>query len=173
MPQKGLTIIFTGDGKGKTTAALGQVIRAVGHGLKACVVQFIKGKWPTGEAKAMREMAGLCEFHTMGSGFTWKSSEQDTLKAAQEAWKLAEEKVMSGDYDLVVLDELTYLVTYELLDEADILNLIDRRPSHVDLVITGRNATPGMVAAADLVTEMRLIKHPYDKGIKARKGIEF
>lgn len=173
MPQKGLTIIFTGDGKGKTTAALGQVLRAAGHGLKACVVQFIKGKWPTGEAKAMREMAGLCEFHTMGSGFTWKSSEQDTLKAAQEAWKLAEEKVMSGDYDLVVLDELTYLVTYELLDEADILNLIDRRPSHVDLVITGRNATPGMVAAADLVTEMRLIKHPYDKGIKARKGIEF
>ncbi len=173
MDNKGLVLIFTGDGKGKTTAALGQVLRAAGHGLKTCVVQFIKGKWPTGEAKAMDKFMGLCEFHTMGSGFTWKISEQETLKAAKTAWQLAKEKVMSGNYDLVILDELTYLITYELLPESEVLDLMNQRPEQVNLIITGRNASPGLIAAADLVTEMRLIKHPYEKGVKAKAGIEF
>jgi len=173
MQEKGLTIIFTGDGKGKTTAALGQVLRAVGHGLKTCVIQFIKGKWPTGEAKAMGTFGGLGEFHTMGSGFTWKCSEQETIDAAAQAWQLTKVKVMSGAYDLVVLDELTYLVTYKLLDENEVLDLIKQRPKQVNLVITGRNASQGILEAADLVTEMRLLKHPYEKGIKARAGIEY
>jgi cob(I)alamin adenosyltransferase len=173
MQEKGLTIIFTGNGKGKTTAALGQVLRAAGHGQKTCIIQFIKGKWPTGEAQAFDKFTGLSEFHTMGSGFTWECSEQTTIDAADKAWSLAKEKVMSGNYDLVVLDELTYLVTYKLVAESDVLELIKKRPKKVNLVITGRNASPGLLEVADLVTEMRLLKHPYKKGIKARAGIEY
>lgn len=172
--EKGLIIIFTGDGKGKTTAAFGQIMRAAGQGLKTCVIQFIKGKWRTGEAEIMRLCAqSLGELHTMGSGFTWKSSGDETKKAALAAWQLAVEKVMSGDFDLVVLDELTYLVSYGLINEHTVLDLFVRRPSHVNLLITGRNASSGLLEAADLVTEMRLLKHPYEQGIKARAGIEF
>ncbi len=173
MQDKGLTIIFTGDGKGKTTAALGQVLRASGHGQKTCIIQFIKGKWPTGEAKAMEKFTGLGEFHTMGSGFTWNCSEDETKSAAAEAWLLAKEKIMSGIYDLIVLDELTYLITYKLLAEKDVIELINDRPEKLNLIITGRNASPNLIKTADLVTEMRLLKHPYENGIKARAGIEY
>ncbi len=173
MQEKGLTLIFTGDGKGKTTAALGQVMRAAGHGWRTCVIQFIKGEWATGEAGIMAKFPGLGELHTMGRGFTWKCSKEDTCDAAAKAWQLATEKVMSGTYDLVVLDELTYLINYGLLCEDEIIALITGRPARVNLVITGRNASPGLLAAADLVTEMRLLKHPYTKGLKARAGIEY
>ncbi len=173
MQEKGLTIIFTGNGKGKTTAALGQVLRASGHGQKTCVIQFIKGKWVTGEAKAMKKFTELGEFHTMGSGFTWDCSEEKTKDAAGKAWLLAKEKIMSGDYDLIVLDELTYLITYKLLREKEVVELINIRPKKLNLIITGRDASPDLLKAADLVTEMHLLKHPYEKGIKARAGIEY
>jgi len=170
--QRGLTIIYTGNGKGKTTAAMGQVMRAVGHGLTACVIQFIKGKWVTGEAKTCQAMPGV-EFHTMGTGFTWKESPEATRQAAEHGWALAVEKIMSGVHDLVVLDELTYLVTYQLVAESTVLELIRHRPSHVHLVISGRDASSALIEAADLVTEMREIKHPYHLGVTARAGIEF
>ena len=172
MERRGLTILYTGNGKGKTTAAMGQVMRAVGQGLKVCVVQFIKGNWATGEAMTCATLEGV-EFHVMGSGFTWREDPAKTKRAAEAGWALAEEKILGGGFDLVVLDELTYLITYQLVDESRILQLIGNRPSHVHLVISGREASPALVAAADLVTEMREIKHPYAAGVKAQAGIEF
>lgn len=172
MERRGVTVLYTGNGKGKTTAAMGQVMRAVGHGLKVCVIQFIKGQWATGEANTCATLARV-EFHVMGSGFTWREDPQQTKRAAAAGWALAEEKIRGGDFDLVVLDELTYLVSYQLVDESQVLNLIRNRPPHVHLVITGRNATPVLVEAADLVTEMLEVKHPYASGVKAQAGIEF
>lgn len=172
MERRGLTILYTGHGKGKTTASMGQVMRAAGQGLNVCVIQFIKGAWLTGEAKTCADMPRV-EFHSVGSGFTWKESPQETKQAATEGWALAEEKVMSGAYDLVVLDELTYLINYQLVAESSILTLIRNRPKHVHLVITGRDASSSLIAAADLVTEMKEVKHPYALGVKAQSGIEF
>ena len=172
MERRGLTILYTGNGKGKTTAALGQALRAVGHGFSVCVVQFIKGRWPTGEAKACAYLAGL-EFHVTGSGFTWKQSPEESRRAAEEGWALAEGKIMSGAFDLVVLDELTYVINYGLVAEGRILEVIRRRPPGVHLVVTGRDASPALVREAELVTEMREVKHPYAEGVKAQPGIEF
>lgn len=172
MARYGLTIIYTGNGKGKTTASMGQVIRAVGQGLRVCVIQFIKGNWSTGEARICAGLDGV-EFHTTGNGFTWEKGLDETKRAAEAGWKLASEKIMSGSYDLVVLDELTYLIKYQLVDEAIILDLIRKRPSHVHLVISGRAASSALIEAADLVTEMKSIKHPYASGIKAQAGIDF
>ena len=172
MGRRGLTILYTGNGKGKTTASLGQILRAVGHGFKVCVIQFIKGRWPTGEAKACEALAQV-EFHVMGSGFTWREGPEETKRSAEEGWSLAEAKILGGDYDLVVLDELTYLITYRLVEEDRILTVIRNRPGKVHLVMTGRDASPALVEAADLVTEMREIKHPYASGVKAQAGIEF
>ncbi len=169
----GLVIVNTGDGKGKTTSAIGQAIRAAGNGFKVCFIQFIKGKWLTGEAKLLRGL-DLIEFHTMGTGFTWLSEDKiEIIAKGREAWKLAEQKVMSGSYDLVVLDELTYLISYQIIPEDSLLELIRKKPAAVHLVITGRGASSGLIDAADLVTEMKQIKHPYKEGIKAQKGIEF
>ncbi len=172
MERRGLTILYTGHGKGKTTAALGQVLRAVGHGFSVCVVQFIKGRWPTGEAKACASLAGV-EFHVTGSGFTWKQSPEASRRAAEEGWAMAEGKIMSGAFDLVVLDELTYVINYGLVEEGRILEVIRRRPPRVHLVVTGRDASPALVREAELVTEMREVKHPYAEGVKAQPGIEF
>jgi len=172
MERRGLTILYTGNGKGKTTAAMGQVMRAVGQGFKVCVIQFIKGDRTTGEAKTCATLARV-EFHVMGSGFTWREAPEETKRAAEAGWALAEEKILGGGFDLVVLDELTYLITYQLVDESRILSLIRNRPSHVHLVISGRGASPALVEAADLVTEMQEVKHPYADGVKAQVGIEF
>ena len=172
MERHGLTIVYTGNGKGKTTASLGQVVRAVGHGFKVCVIQFIKGSWPTGEAKVCTVLGGV-EFHVMGSGFTWRQDREETRRAAKAGWDLAEEKISGGAYDLVVLDELTYLIHYGLIDESRILEVIRNRPAKVHLVISGRDASPALIAAADLVTEMREVKHPYASGVKAQAGIEY
>ena len=172
MERCGLTILYTGNGKGKTTAAMGQVLRAAGQGLNICIIQFIKGAWLTGEAKGCAALAQV-EFHAMGSGFTWKERPQETKQAAETGWALAEEKVMGGAYDLVVLDELTYLITYHLVAESCILTLIRNRPRHVHLVISGRNASQALIETADLVTEMKEVKHPYSLGVKAQPGIEF
>lgn len=172
MERRGLILLYTGRGKGKTTASLGQVLRAVGHGFKVCVIQFIKGAWPTGEAKACAALPQV-EFHVMGSGFTWKQDPVETRRAAEAGWALAEEKILSGAFDLVVLDELTYLLAYQLVDEARVIDVIVNRPPTVHLVISGRDAHPALIAVADLVTEMREVKHPYATGVKAQAGIEY
>lgn len=172
--RRGLVLLHTGDGKGKSTAAFGQALRAAGQGLRVCIVQFIKGQFQTGEAKAFQALAGNVEFHVKGSGFTWQQKDKEEVtRVARQAFAFAREKIMSGRYDMVVLDELTYLVTYGMVDEAEVLDLISGRPPGLHLVITGRDASEKLVAAADLVSEVRMIKHPYSAGVQAQKGIEF
>ncbi|MFU8819176.1 MAG: cob(I)yrinic acid a,c-diamide adenosyltransferase [Desulfurivibrio sp.] len=170
---KGLLIIYTGHGRGKTSAAFGQVLRAAGQGLKVCVIQFIKAR-PSGELKALDAWAGPVELHQVGSGFSWQDRELTEFRASALAgWRLAEEKIAAGTHDLVVLDELTYLVHFAVLKPEQILQTVLARPTGQHLLITGRDAPAELIAAADLVTEMREIKHPFQQGIKARKGIEF
>lgn len=172
--RRGLIIVNTGDGKGKTTAALGTALRAWGRGFKICVIQFIKsetGIW--GEVKAA-ERLGI-EWHKLGDGFTWLSKDLDeTIALAQNGWRLAQEKIKSGNYDLIVLDEFTYPLHYEWLNSNEVIAwLKENKPPELHLVITGRNAPDLLIASADLVTEMNAVKHPYDAGIKAQPGIEF
>jgi cob(I)alamin adenosyltransferase len=172
--KKGLLIVNTGDGKGKSTAAFGMVLRAWGRGLRICVIQFIKaetGQW--GEIKAAKKLG--IEWHTTGDGFTWLSKDMDeTTARALHGWETAKEKIASGQYDLIVLDEFTYALHYNWLDTAEVLDWLRlNRPPSLHLVITGRSAPEALIAQADLVTEMRLIKHPYDQGIKAQAGVEF
>lgn len=174
MAKQGLIIINTGNGKGKTTAAIGQAFRAVGHGSKVCIIQFIKGAWKTGEAKAIKKISDLIEFHIKGSGFTWQTENMEEVKQlALEGWSLAKEEIMSDQYGLIILDELTYLIEYQIIKESEVLEVLNKRPNHLDIVITGRNASPGLIEAADLVTEMKEIKHHFREGIKAQKGVEY
>ncbi|RJX31195.1 MAG: cob(I)yrinic acid a,c-diamide adenosyltransferase [Desulfurivibrio sp.] len=172
--RRGLVLLHTGDGKGKSTAAFGQALRAAGQGLKVCIIQFIKAQTGTGEARAFQALAGQVEFHVKGSGFTWQQKNKDeVIRVARQAFAFAREKIMSGRYDMVVLDELTYLLSYGMVAEEEVLELIRQRPASLHLVITGRDAGEKLVAAADLVSEVRMIKHPYAAGVKAQKGIEF
>jgi cob(I)alamin adenosyltransferase len=170
----GIVILNTGLGKGKTTAALGLLLRAWGQGLHTCTIQFVKaetGRW--GEIKAAQEL-GL-EWHTMGDGFTWHSKDiEATIVKAQNGWDMAREKIASGNYDLIVLDEFTYTMHFEWLDTEEVVDwLRDNKPPELHLVITGRHAPQGLIDYADIVTEMTKIKHPFDQGRKAQKGIEF
>jgi cob(I)alamin adenosyltransferase len=172
--RKGLLIVYTGDGKGKSTAAFGMVLRAWGRGMRVCVIQFIKsenGKW--GEIKAAEKL-GL-EWITTGDGFTWDSKDMDeTAARALYGWEKAREKISSGEYDLIVLDEMTYAFQFGWLNITDVLQwLAENKPSNLHLVITGRGAPEQLIQRADLVTEMKLVKHPYDQGIQAQPGIEF
>lgn len=174
MTTQGLVIINTGHGKGKTTAAFGQALRAAGQGLKVCIIQFIKGQAATGEALALpAAFPGQIELHRVGTGFTWQQ-ERETVKAAALAgWQLAREKILSDAYDLIVLDEFTYLISFGILPEEEAIDLFRLRPKRLHLVVTGRDAGQGLIEYADLVTEMRAVKHPYQQGITAQKGIEF
>ncbi len=169
-----MLLVFTGNGKGKTTAALGQAFRALGHGMRVAVIQFIKGSWKYGEMEAAKRFPDQLDFHVMGRGFTWKSDDltKDIAKA-RTAWQFTCNLLQHNQHQLVILDELTYLVTYKMITEEDLLAGLARRPKDMHVVVTGRNASPGLIDAADLVTEMCEIKHPYKKGVKARKGIEF
>ena len=172
--RKGLVIVNTGPGKGKTTAALGTLLRAWGRGMRCCMVQFIKnetGNW--GEVKAARQMG--IEWHQMGDGFTWLSKDMDeTVAKARHAWTVAQQKIASGDYNLVILDEFTYPLKFGWLDVDDVIAwLRDHKPSIVHLIVTGRDAPPALIEFADLVTEMQKIKHPFDSGIQAQLGIEY
>jgi cob(I)alamin adenosyltransferase len=172
--KKGLVIVNTGQGKGKTTAALGTLLRAWGRGMRCCVIQFIKhetGNW--GEIKAARQLG--IEWHRMGDGFTWLSKDMDeTVAKARHAWSLAQEKIVSGDYDLIILDEFTYPLKFEWLEVVDVIGwLQEHKPSMLHLIITGRDALPALMEYADLVTEMQKIKHPFDEGIQAQPGVEF
>ncbi len=172
--RKGLLLVFTGNGKGKTTAALGLAFRALGHGQRVAVVQFIKGSWKYGELEAAKRFSDQLDFHVMGRGFTWKSEDLDKdIAQARKAWQFSCDLFRSNRHQLVILDELTYLVAYDMISEKELLAGLALRPHDMHVVITGRDASPGLIEAADLVTEMREIKHPYKKGIKAQKGIEF
>jgi len=172
--RRGLVIVNTGDGKGKTTAALGLMLRAWGRGFKVCVVQFIKaetGQW--GEIKAARKLG--IEWNATGDGFTWTSKDMDeTVARALHGWELAQQKIASGEYDLIVLDEFTYALHYEWLETQAVIDWLKaNRPPGLHVVITGRSAPQALIEYADLVTEMKVIKHPYDEGIQAQAGIEF
>jgi len=171
---KGLLIVFTGEGKGKTTSALGMAMRAAGHGLRVCFIQFIKGSWRYGELEAVKRFEGLIDLQVMGKGFTWKSDNLDEdARLAREGWAMACGAIESGKYHLVVLDEFTYLLHYRMLEIEPCLEFLAGRNPAQHVVITGRYAPEPLIAAADLVTEMRVIKHPLKSGIKAQKGIEF
>jgi cob(I)alamin adenosyltransferase len=171
--QRGLLVVYTGHGKGKTTAALGMVFRALGRGFRVAVVQFIKGKWKTGE-RIFAETLPALEFHVMGLGFTWDSDDLAKDKAAaRAAWEKAREAILSGERDLVVLDELTYTFHYDFLPLVEVLEVFRARPPHVHIVVTGRNAPEELVALADLVTEMAVVKHPHTAGIKAQIGVDY
>lgn len=179
MEKKGLVLVHTGDGKGKTTAALGLAMRAWGDGLKVIILQFIKGGWKYGELKTIEELGKLSEgrirVEQCGLGFTntGKASMEEHRAAAQEALGKARRALQERECDLLILDEMNYAVKYELVTEAEMLELLDMRPEDMHLVMTGRDACPALVERADLVTEMKLIKHPYDRGVQAQMGIEF
>lgn len=176
----GLVIVHTGDGKGKTTAALGLAMRAWGDGLRVLILQFIKGGWRCGELNAIAALAksdagGTIEVRQMGKGFTRKGDVDaaEHKRAAQEALAEARAAMTSGAWDLVILDEINYAVKFGLLGVSDVLALLDARPQTLHVVLTGRDAAPEVIARADLVTEMHLVKHPFSQGVKAQRGIEF
>ena len=170
----GLLMVFTGNGKGKTTSALGLAMRAAGHCRKVCFIQFIKGSWRYGEMEAMERFTDTIDFHVMGKGFTWKSENIEEDKAAAvKAWNYAREMIESGYYHLVVLDEFTYLLNYGMVEMEPVLKFLAERPDSLHVAITGRDAPRELLVAADLVTEMVEVKHPYRSGIMAQKGIEF
>lgn len=172
--RKGLVIIYTGDGKGKTTAALGLIFRALGRGWRVAVVQFIKGRWKTGEAAMARELAGRVDWFSMGEGFTWvtRNYEQD-VASARKAWAKCLELLTDTHYQIVIFDELNYVLKYNFLPVEEVLEGLQRKPPRMHVVITGRDAPPALIEAADVVTEMREIKHPYRAGINAQPGIDY
>ena len=175
--KNGLIIVHTGNGKGKTTAALGLAIRAWGDGLRVLILQFIKGGWKYGEIETIKrlgEIDGRIELKRLGKGFQRNTDDKaEHIAAAQEALKEAGEAFESGNYDLIILDEINYAVKFELITVEDVKALLAKRPAELHVVLTGRDAKEEIINLADLVTEMKLIKHPYQKGIKAQKGIEF
>lgn len=175
--KKGLTIVYTGKGKGKTTAALGIALRATGYNKKICMIQFIKGSWHYGEMSSSKRLEPEFEMVAVGKGFVGilddNSPREDHEKIAQEAIKISNEKIHSGKYDIVILDEVNYAVNLQLISINDVLNLIKDKPSDVDLVLTGNYAKDEVIEMADLVTEMKQVKHPFQRGIKAKEGIDF
>ncbi len=177
MEKDGLTIVYTGKGKGKTTAALGIALRATGYQKKTCMIQFIKGSWHYGEMDSSKRLEPEFEMIAVGKGFVGimddKSPKEDHEKIAKEAVRISNEKIQSGDYDIVILDEINYAVNLKLISVNDVLDIIRSKPKGVDLILTGNYAKEDVIEASDLVTEMREIKHPFQKGIKAKKGIDF
>ena len=178
---KGLVLVYTGNGKGKTSAALGNAFRALGHGMRVLVIQFFKGDWPVvfGELESAKLHQGL-EIIQLGKGFVKimgdKKPFSEHKMAADEALAFAKKKVYSGNYDLVVLDEINYAIDYldiRLVELKDLIEIIQKKPAHTHLILTGRDAKPEIVEMADLVTEMKEIKHPFQKGVQAQKGIDF
>jgi cob(I)alamin adenosyltransferase len=172
--EKGLLIVTTGPGKGKTTAALGMIFRALGHGMRVGVVQFIKGAIATGEAALAAKLAPQLEWHTLGEGFTWETQDRDRdVATARRGWAKAVELLRDPTFDLVVLDELNIVLRYDYLPLAEVLAELRAKREMLHVVVTGRNAKPDLIELADLVTEMTLVKHPFRAGIKPQKGVEF
>lgn len=169
---RGILIVFTGNGKGKTTAAFGTVTRAIGHGLRAGVIQFIKGEWPNGE-KNLLQQHGV-EFQVMSTGFTWETQNRQTdTEAAQHVWQHGKRMLADTQLDLVVLDELTYMISYDYLDLSDVVTALKQRPAGQTVIITGRGCHRDLLEMADTVTEMRTVKHAFDNGIQAQQGIDW
>ena len=172
--EKGLLMVHTGPGKGKTTAAFGLLLRMVGRNRPCGVVQFIKGAWSTGEREALLRFPDLVEWHTMGEGFTWETQDRARdVAAAERAWAKALDLMHRPGLGLLVLDELNIALRYDYLDEAAVLAGLAARPSALHVVVTGRNARPALIQAADLVTEMTLVKHHFVAGVRAQEGVEF
>lgn len=172
--EKGLLIVFNGNGKGKTTAALGMALRAAGHDMRVLILQFIKGAWKYGELDALKRLQQV-EILPLGTGFTWqKENLEEDRRLAEAGLQKATRAIRRGAYDMIILDELNYVLSYGLLPVNLVLDVIKTRPARLHLVVTGRNAPEELLTAADLVTEMRNLKHPYhDQGISAQKGIEY
>ncbi|TCL02466.1 MULTISPECIES: cob(I)yrinic acid a,c-diamide adenosyltransferase [Sodalis] len=170
--ERGIVIVFTGNGKGKTTAGFGTVTRAVGHGMRAGVIQFIKGQWPNGERNLL-EAHGV-EFQVMATGFTWNTQNRVTDRAAaQEVWQHGLRMLADETLDLVLLDELTYMVTYDYIDLSEVIEALLRRPPNQTVIITGRACHRELLDLADTVSELRPVKHAFDAGIKAQQGIDW
>lgn len=172
--RQGLVLVHTGEGKGKSSSAFGMVFRAAGWGMRVCVIQFIKGQWQTGEQKAAERFDNI-EWHAMGDGFTWdtKNPEQD-IKTSREIWEFARQKILSEEFDLILLDEINYCSGYGWISGQEIADFIaEHKPNWLHLVLTGRNAAEEVIDIADTVTEMTRVKHAFQKGIKAEQGIEF
>jgi cob(I)alamin adenosyltransferase len=177
-PRRGLTLVFTGDGKGKTTAAVGLTVRAAGNRMRVFFLQFIKGQWKTGEREILRGLQGV-DLEVTGRGFTIESLRnpripmEDHAAAAAHGWRMAQQIVREGDYDMVVLDEILGAVKAGLVPLPELIALVQSKPAELHLVLTGRGAPPELVEVADLVSEIQPVKHPLQQGIKAQRGIEF
>ncbi len=179
MTERGVILVNTGEGKGKTTAALGTALRAAGNGLKVLVLQFIKGSYKYGELEGIKKLGDNIEIRPMGKGFVFHRQKptEETLKEhealAKEAWEMVKREVTSDAWDLVVLDEINYAISYGMLETGQVLELLNNKPKRLHMILTGRNAPQEVIDVADTVTEMRMVKHAYKQGIKAARGIEF
>ncbi|MGO8920926.1 MAG: cob(I)yrinic acid a,c-diamide adenosyltransferase [Stellaceae bacterium] len=172
--ERGLVIVHTGTGKGKSTAAFGMVMRCLGHGMRVGIVQFIKGAWDTGERHVLERFPELVTCRAMGEGFTWDTQDRARdIAAARAAWEAAKAMIADPAYRLVLLDELNIVLRYDYLDIAEVVECLRTKPRDLHVVVTGRNAKPELIEIADLVTEMTLVKHPFRGGVKAQAGIEF
>jgi cob(I)alamin adenosyltransferase len=174
--RRGLIIVYTGDGKGKTTAALGLAVRAAGYRLRTLMLQFIKGEWKPGELRGAERLAPEFELRQMGIGFvTYKPKRpfEEHKIAAEAAWEESKAEILSDKYDIVILDEINNALHFGLLPVQEVVAFLQEKPARLHLVLTGRGAPPELIEAADLVTEMRMVKHPYDQGVPAQKGIDF
>jgi len=170
--KKGILIVFTGNGKGKSTAAFGTATRAVGHGKTVGVAQFIKGQWDNGEYNTLHPLG--VEFHIMGTGFTWETQNRETdIQAATAVWQESKRMLADPSYDLVVLDELTYMLAYHYLDTQEVIAAVENRPVQQTVIVTGRGCHSQLLALADTVSEMRPVKHAFDSGIQAQEGIDW
>jgi len=172
--ERGLLIVHTGLGKGKSTAAFGMVLRCIGHGMRVGIVQFVKGVWGTGERDVLAKFPELVTCRAMGEGFTWDTQDRERdIAAARAAWETAKAMIADPGYNLVLLDELNIVLRYDYLPLGEVLDTLKTKPRDLHVVVTGRNAKPELIELADLVTEMTMVKHPFRAGVKAQKGIEF
>jgi cob(I)alamin adenosyltransferase len=172
--EKGLLIVHTGKGKGKSSSAFGMALRCLGHGMKVGIVQYVKGAWDTGEARFLARFPELCEVKTLGEGFTWETQDRARdVAAAERAWAESARMLADPSYAMVILDEINIALRYEQIPLGPVLDALAARPAMQHVVATGRNAASDLIELADLVTEMTLVKHPFRDGIKAQKGVEF
>ena len=174
--KRGLIIVNTGPGKGKTTAAMGTALRAVGNGMKVLMLQFLKGSWHYGELDAVKSFGDHFVMKQMGRGFVkvgGAETDPEDIKMVEEAWDEARAAILSGEWDLVILDEINYAIGYKMLDPAKVVETLQQKPEAVHVILTGRNAHPSIVEIADTVTEMKQVKHAYEKGVLAQRGIEY
>jgi cob(I)alamin adenosyltransferase len=173
----GIVIVYTGNGKGKTTASLGVALRAIGHGLRVCMVQFIKGEWHYGELNSIKKLEPDFELIVAGKGFIGIIDDdhafEEHVRAAKTALDIVEQKISLDTFDIIILDEINYALHLGVLQLADVMKILQNRPKHLSLILTGNHACEEIITLADLVTEMKEIKHPYKKGIKAKRGIDF